>query len=332
MGWFKSGENKKKKKNNTGKKTGNAQSDKKSTASKSLKSSNDDSHFGWVQARVYVYSFAALLAISLGIAGWVQAYPHMIDYVAQNHNIPIEITFANPVVNVDGVEDTLLERAYSVSSQNPYDANILNLIHREMVASHWFVNDTLQISRDMIKDPETGNTKDHIIINGDFRYPYALVRYESYDYLVDQEGVRLPVTYMADEIKDLLVITGAKARVPQTGTIWKGVDIAAGLDLIKLFYDKNNYPSTGRPWLSQVRAIDISNADGSTIDSSPQLVIVTARDGRIVWGRPVGREYGIEIPPLDKLRLLDLEYAERRRIDHQQGIMHINLSPSTVDH
>lgn len=297
-----------------------------------------EARFGWADARPYVLGFLAVISFPSVLIAWIVGMPRLTAYAAEatrtaSHLRPTEIVFTGEPAKVDGVEQALLEQAYALANANPFDSNTLATIRRAMIDSAWFNPDTLRVSRDLVTDSENGLTFDRITIDGPFRQPYALVRSGNLDYLVDITGTRLPVSYQAGQIDLLIAITGTQTFPPQPGSVWPGSDVSDGLALIRLLYNDGRTSETTkpRPWLDQVKAIDVSNSDGSRRDQ-PRIVIITERGGRIIWGRPVGQEFGVEIPPHEKLRLLDLEYAERRRIDHAQGDLRINLPVKSVSH
>ncbi|MBL1218879.1 MAG: hypothetical protein D8M59_15475 [Planctomycetes bacterium] len=295
---------------------------------------DDDLHFGWSDARPYVLGFLAIIALPAIIIAWIIGMPKLKAYaaeatVAANHNLPIQITFTHEPCIIDGVDQTVLEQAYALVQSNPIDHTVLTTLRQAMINSAWFDSNALRVSRDLDTDPESGETFDHITIDGPIRQPYAQIRAGEVDYLVDITGTRLPLSVQAGQVKILITITGTGTPPPKPGTIWPGSNVADGLALVRLLYTTANPDDDPRPWLDQVKTIDVSNADGARRDL-PRIVIISDRDNRIIWGRPIGQEFGVEIPPHEKMRLLDLEYAERRRIDHAQGELRINLPVKTV--
>jgi len=311
------------------KKQSGQRSKKKPQASKKTRgsgSAGDSMRFGWAEASVYVFAFLGVVAVVAGAIGWMLAQPRMRHYVADYHDVPVEIVFVETVVSVTGVEEALLERVESIVRSDPFDVDMLGEIRGAMIDSCWFEPKTVRVRRDLVNKTGLG-VRDCVFIEGRFRQPYAFVRRGGFDYVVDSIGVRLSVTYRADECEELVALIGAKAPIPEPGEVWKGSDIGDGLGVLRRLYHD---PSGPRPWLDQIVEIDIANADGSS-RTDPRLVLVTPRGGRVVWGRPVGKEYGVEIPASQKIRLLDREYAERRRIDHPQGLVRINLPLQSVD-
>lgn len=148
------------------------------------------------------------------------------------------------------------------------------------------------------------------IVEADFVKPFAIVRHDRFDYLVDPSGRVLPMEWPAGHRPSephYLTIVGAAQPAPgENGARWAGADVAAGLELARLVAD--------RPWFGEVAGIDVSGFAGAN-----QLVLVTGGNGRIVWGRSPDDRSAAEVPVETKLRTLDYLYASQRRIDNGGG-------------
>lgn len=148
------------------------------------------------------------------------------------------------------------------------------------------------------------------IVEARFVQPFAIVRHDRFDYLVDPSARVLPMEWPAGHRPaepHYVTIVGASAPPPgENGVHWAGSDVAAGLELVKLIAD--------RPWFGEVAGIDVSGHGASN-----QLVLVTSGNGRLVWGRSPGDRSAAEVPAETKLRTLDYLYASNRRIDNGSG-------------
>lgn len=288
--------------------------------------------FGWREAALYVGAFAAFLALGAAAWAWWRYQPvemlRTVVATAQPQRADLaEVVFDQPVVGVEGVREELLARAYAAARQNPFDREALRHIHDMLAESRWMEESTIRVSRDLTTTEIDGKTQrvDRITIHGRFRQPFALVRRDNTDYVVDNSGTRLPVYYTAGEVAALPAITNALGPLPKVGEMWRGGDLTDGLLLIKYLRTQN------REWFKQVRAIDVKNADGRD-RKSPHLEIITDRGYRIAWGRAVGQEAGIEHPAAHKVQALDAYYLTRGHvIGSPQGMLNINQPLLTQD-
>lgn len=160
------------------------------------------------------------------------------------------------------------------------------------------------------------------VVEGDWRIPAAVVRWESKDYLVSWDARRMPPVYEHDRAR-LPVILGSRVGPPMPGggagsEGWAGEGIGAALELIEVV--------SGQAWAGQVRAVDISTyADDSV------LKLVTSDGGRIVWGgRPRKPRLG-EVTTQQKLVHLSQLHHDHRRIDAGYPLIYINTQRVQFD-
>jgi len=280
--------------------------------------------------------------------------------------VPIDVRFTHPVVKVEGARDQLVrlvrEHMNNTGPLGSHARAALRDARRALIETGWFDPENLRLRRDLtspaqddelqrahdanantntndnenIDDhPTTGNAadadadavpRDTITIEGPFRPPFALVRHDEFDYLVNVEGRRLPVAYTARSVDAIPVIVGAGAGAPGIGEVWPGRDLRNGLELLEYLR------GVGPAWLAQVRAIDVANAGGAERRNDPHLVLVTDKGYRVGWGRAIGDEAGIDIAPAEKVRLLN-EYAKPRngRIGDPLGLLRVDQPLSTID-
>lgn len=312
---------------------------KKSKRSDRSRSESGD-RFGISEAKPYLVAAAWVIGLSGAAIAWAVGEPRLEDYVVdRRRQEPVEVEFVDRAPPVESLERRLRERVRSFVSMDPLDDRSLSEAHAALEASCWFDPATIRVRRDLASgsDESPGGKRDRIVVEGRFRQPFALIRGEGTDrlvtpgaessgladFLVDADGNRLPITYLPDTVPQLIVITGGRAKAPAPGERWSGGDVHAGLELIRVLRDAN------RPWLNQVRSIEVSNFGGGD-RSRPRLVLITDQGRRIAWGRPVGEEAGIDIPPYDKIRLLDHHYETHgQRIDSPLGMLRVNLPLET---
>ncbi len=163
-----------------------------------------------------------------------------------------------------------------------------------------------------------------IEVAADFREPCAFVAARGRAYLVDTEGVRLPLEKWADYRleTDPLLIKGVRAPLPRAGELWAGDDpnaaapeLVAGLKLVRFLQQAQ---AAGRlPFRTSLRAVDVAGASGvATPAESTLLRIETVYPGcHVDWGLPPGDEYQVDSATAErKLQLLNTAYAEHGRL------------------
>ncbi len=301
-------------------------------ASAASKPAAPGERFGWREAVLYVGAFAVLVALGVGAWAWWRYQPvemiRSLVAAAQPHRADLaEIVFEEPAVAVEGVREMLLARAYAAARASPFDDEGLREIHDMLAASRWMEESTIRVRRDLASGVIDGRRVriDRITIGGKFRRPFALVRRDGKDYVVDGSGTRLPVHYDAGQVTALPAIVNAAGPLPEIGGMWRGGDMTAGLLLIRYLRAQN------REWWPQVRGVDVRNWDGND-RKRPHLEIITDRGYRIAWGRAVGEEAGIEHPALAKVQALDAYYLTRGKvIGSPQGTLYINQPLLTQD-
>lgn len=127
-------------------------------------------------------------------------------------------------------------------------------------------------------------------------------------YPVDAEGVRLPTDargesdrpYRAIHLPTLRmpVIVGVSTPPPAAGEPWAGDDLRAGLKLTRVM--------AGQPFARQVIAYDVSGRDQA---NRVRLVMHTGEKSSVVWGLPPGEEKAIQNKTEVKLRYLTSYYV-----------------------
>ena len=239
----------------------------------------------------------------------------------------IEIAFARPVSSVEGVEEELLEAAYSLVSEDPFDGDALEQIQGFMRRCGWMEPETVRISRDLIARDYGGKTRyvDRILIDGLFLQPFAFIRRDACDYVIDTYGRRLPKHYIADRVRALPVVLNAMGPMPNVGEPWPGRDVTDGIALIRYLRQQ------ARPWYKEIRSVDVSNYDGH--DRKRGHLLLRTRQGYAIdWGRAVGQEAGIDQPAADKILALDLSYRNQGYVlGSPQGTLIVSRPLITTD-
>lgn len=171
------------------------------------------------------------------------------------------------------------------------DLEGLRTAHSVAVDSGWF--ETVdRIDRD---------AEGTIHVRGTMVTPFAVVRWDRNDHLVDQEGRLLDWTYpsgTAGAQLPLLVGTRTAPPTSQNGQLDYGApwnhaeDVAAGLELARTIQ--------GKAWMQGIESIDIGS-----YSSRRCLWLQSERGPRICWGLAPNVRSAAEITPAEKLKLID---------------------------
>ena len=163
---------------------------------------------------------------------------------------------------------------------------------------------------------------DTLEVDCEFRAPVALVQDDSWFWMVDADGVKLPERFMKDELAkvalgtglqgiQLRIIVGERAHAPQAGEKWQGDDLKAGLELAKLFH--------GKTYLDEIAMIDVSGVEPASLDESHrrnEIALYTKRNTQIIWGEPIPTgPFRVDVPVEQKLMTLERLYERFGRCD-----------------
>ena len=140
-----------------------------------------------------------------------------------------------------------------------------------------------------------------IHVEGTLAQPFAVVRWGSYDLLVDTKGRLLDWRFPSGEANvNLPVIIGARTPPPSNargglryGAAWSEDEaIASGLDLLRFLEHS--------PWMEDVAEVDVSNHPES------RCLWLTCDGGlRIRWGLAPGETSAAELTPAEKRDMVD---------------------------
>lgn len=158
---------------------------------------------------------------------------------------PPKVVFVDtPAWMNDQLRERLEKVATPVVARSSLDGSLVQDVAATLSAEPW-VKKVRQVRRQF--GESAGDT---LVVDCEFRAPVALVQDDAWFWMVDGDGVKLPERFMKNELAKvangqglmgmtLRVITGVHEPAPQAGEHWKGNDLAAGIELAKLFHDKN---------------------------------------------------------------------------------------------
>jgi len=173
---------------------------------------------------------------------------------------------------------------------------------------------------------------DTLEIDADYRVPAALVKWGDYYSLIDGKGVKLPEQYpkeLADRIVhgtdgrvNIRVIEGVYNPPPEPGRTWRGEDVQAGLQMVKLLYDQ--------PFAQDIIRVDVQNVGRRNNAKEAQLVLKTRYGTEIRWGRPLNAtDFFIEVSTEQKIASLQQIYQQFGRVDAKQPWLDVRFDKIT---
>ena len=140
-----------------------------------------------------------------------------------------------------------------------------------------------------------------IEIHGEMTTPFAVVRWQDEDHLVDQKGRLLNWAFPKGTAGSQLPLLVGTRTAPPThqdgqpdyGAPWNHAeDVAAGLELAQTLQ--------GKTWMTEVTSIDIGQY------ASQRCLWLQCEHGpRICWGLSPSVRSAAEITPIEKIRLID---------------------------
>lgn len=203
------------------------------------------------------------------------------------------------------IEDLLVHEL----GTEPTDRSSLVRAHAILEESGWF-HEITRLHR------ESDGT---IRVSGTLVRPFAVVRWGSFDILVDARGRLLNLRFPRGQASpELPVIIGARTPPPTNelgdpvyGGDWtRGKEIAAGLEL--LLYLQS------RSWRTDIQAVDVA-----TYPDSHCLWLSCEGGVRIRWGLAPGETSAAELTSSEKLHMIDSIQAHYGPLN--------SLSPTEID-
>ncbi len=215
---------------------------------------------------------------------------------------PVRVVLARSPENLprDVPAGVVADVQAKLAGRGVLDADLARDVYRAAAEHPWVA----QVRR-VVKGPDG-----RAVLEVDFRHPFALAatdRSPGEFRVVDEAGVVLPLR--ADRIRPgaFIAVVGIGTDPPQPGQSWDAPDLADGLRLCRLL--------KGRPYESQITAVDVRNYNGRISPYEPHLRLY-AQIGQgprtaILFGRfplPDGLDYCVD--PRDKFARLDAYVAE----------------------
>lgn len=135
----------------------------------------------------------------------------------------------------------------------------------------------------------------------ELRDPAAFVLTHGVFYIVDSEGVRLPGEYTDQRTPglDLLMIRFVYTATPPAGKVWEDPAVVEGARLAASLKKNADVVKAAR-----IVAIDTSNIGSRRSPREPEIILVTADQTSIYWGRGVNSPSSTELSADKKIENL----------------------------
>ncbi len=270
-----------------------------------------------LRRRITLHAMGIILFCGALAGGFIALKRYVDKSVVFSAHPPKVVLMHRPVWMSDFLADQIAAAARPLGAHSAFDHQMLvdvtDMLRSDIRISPWIrkVN--------QVRLAYTHAPGDTLQIDCDYRVPIALVHVQDAYYLVDEQGILLPEQYDASQLSRILfgadghtnirIIDGVQNPKPKLpGQRWKGDDLAAGLQLVKLLY--------ALPYAEDIVKVDVSNFQGRRDPRDAQLVLLTKYDTEIRWGRPVNaKDFFVEVPAAEKLEHMQRVYAQYHRVD-----------------
>lgn len=254
----------------------------------------------YVEQRV-AFTRQPLIVVLKNRPAWMNDF--LVEQIAQ---------IARPATAHSAFDHKLLEDTADSLSRNPW----IRKVHSVRRAYTYRPGDTLEI-------------------DCEYRAPAALVKWQAFYWLVDENGVRLSERFTEQDVASIQfapdghtrirVIEGVKHTPPHlAGEQWPGEDLAAGMKMLDYLFD--------RPYTEQILRVNVANIGGRVDGKAPQIVLGTKYNTQILWGRPPSEndvDAFIEVSTARKLTYLRLAYEQFGRVDAKHQCLDIRFDRVT---
>jgi hypothetical protein len=312
---------------------------KKKPAADAKKASRREGDAGAAEERQPIRSFLKAVVMLAFVGGCVFGYLRTRDHVAGNvtfRPVPPRVALKErPAWMSDSLANKILRVAAPDVATSTFDhnqlVNIATLLRNHPDSAPW-VRGVKSVRR--AYDTAPG---DLIEVDCDFRAPVALVRWELYYWLVDGDGVLLPEQYTAADLRKvtydgdrvtLRIIEGVLQPPPESGQKWQGLDVAAGIDMVKLLH--------GKPCADEIERVNVANVIDPKYPNrgdrrEAQIVLITKYQTQVRWGRPItANDFIPEVSPAQKLDYMAALVRDYKRVDGGHSSVDIRFEWVTV--
>ena len=253
-------------------------------------------NLNWVKSKAMIVAVGwsisfAVMALALGMGVPVLSR----EAAARKSDAPFQVYFSSrPVWMSEADLAPLAEVGAKQLNGSPMDRDGLTESREALMRTGWF-SEIIQVKRSGMNE---------VYVDGVWTTPFAVVREEGYDHLIDTDGKLLPRCYREGTSPSSLIrIENASFACPAAyGNEWAGKDMRGAVALARLIND--------HAWRGQIACIDLDRTkdDGC-------LRLKTNRGCTIKWGRCPGNESAAEVPARQKIEYLQWLFDHYGRID-----------------
>ena len=253
-------------------------------------------NLNWVNSKAMIVAVGwsisfAVMALALGMGVPVLSR----EAAARKSDAPFQVYFSSRPVWMSEADLAPLEEVVAKQlNGSPMDRDGLTESREALMRTGWF-SEIIQVKRSGMNE---------VYVDGVWTTPFAVVREEGYDHLIDTDGKLLPRCYREGTSPSSLIrIENASFACPAAyGNEWAGKDMRGAVALARLIND--------HAWRGQIACIDLDRTkdDGC-------LRLKTNRGCTIKWGRCPGNESAAEVPARQKIEYLQWLFDHYGRID-----------------
>jgi hypothetical protein len=259
-----------------------------------------------------MHTLAAVVFVGLLGFGFMRVRRYVMRDVVFPDRPPRVVLKNKPAWMSEALAIQILNSVQPKGTHSSFDPQVLKDTEAILRINPW-IKQVKQVRRAYGQRP--GDT---IEIDCDFRAPIALVHWKDYYWLVDGDAVKLPEQFTADQLPRIVVgadrklniriVEGVTQPPVESGQVWRGDDLAAALDLVKILY--------GKPFAEEIVRVNVSNFGGRIDSKEAQISLITRHETAIRWGRPVNaKDFFVEVSTSQKLKYLQEIYAQFHRVD-----------------
>jgi hypothetical protein len=279
------------------------------------KSSKEEGHEDRHPIRSFLKALTLLVFIGASVYGYLRAREHVVKDITFSQNPPKVILKDRPSWMSDALANKIMRVAAPDVAYSAFDHQLLvntaMLLRTHPDSAPW-IKSVKSVRREYEKTP--GDTLE---IDCDFRAPIALVKWETFYWLIDGDGILLPEQYTQADLKkvmydgnhlNLRIIEGIATSPPESGQKWQGQDLAAAIEMVGLLY--------GKPYADEIERINVTNFSGRQDPREAQIVLITRYQTQVRWGRPIhAADFRIEVEPAQKLDYMARLVKQFGRVD-----------------
>lgn len=302
----------------------------KKKSAEGKKSSKEEAGGDRHPVRSFLKAVVLLVFVGFSVYGYLRARDHVVKDVTFSQNPPRVVLKDRPSWMSDALANKIARVAAPDVAYSAFDHQLLvntaMLLRTHPDSAPWIKN-VRSVRRAYEKTP--GDTLE---IDCDFRAPVALVKWETFYWLIDGDGILLPEQYTQADLRkvmydgdhlNLRIIEGVGTSPPESGQKWQGGDLAAGIDMVRLLFDK--------PYADEIERINVANFGGRQDAREAQLVLITRYQTQVRWGRPIhAADYLIEVTPAQKLEYMAQLVRDFGRVDARHSAVDLRFDQVQV--